>query len=196
MGCLSISSEVICPSVPVPRDTHNLSHRLASALAAGASTAGASEKKEDFPAELRTMGERGEVEIEGIQFPANLNSVTTLNFVLNQQEGKMTMKELQKAIDEQRLARELRKKEKGEPGEHDRNEDGIQGQPMDAISIIADEEKALVLTDEAQNDQSARQLREMVFLQVRCARSGRGGGEGKEKKTGGGRGRGLEREIE
>ena len=92
--------------------------------------------------------------VEGLRIPANLNTVSSINFVLTQEPGKLKPKDLKMAIERNRAEREHRAEEQRKL----REEGG--GAGMLDLRGILNEEKL----NAKEGDPFQRQLREMAFL--------------------------------
>ena len=115
---------------------------------------------DDTDADAGTDEEKGGPEsqekvVAGLRIPAMLDSVTSTNFVLTQEAGKLKPKDLKAAIDRNRAEREARAAEQ----ERMREEGGGAGS-LDRMGVLA-EEKMNVAGD---GDPFKRQLRELAFL--------------------------------
>jgi len=92
--------------------------------------------------------------VEGLRIPPSLDSTFALNFVLTQEPGKLTPKDLKAAIERNRAEKEMRAEEQMKL----RKEGGGAGL-LDLRAILAEER--LNVND---GDPFKRQLREMAFL--------------------------------
>jgi len=92
--------------------------------------------------------------MEGLRVPPNLENVSSINFVLTQEPGKLKPKDLKVAIERNRAERELRAAEQDKL----REEGGGAGM-LDLRGILAEER-----LNSSEGDPFKRQLREMAFL--------------------------------
>lgn len=101
----------------------------------------------------------GDASRHGLRVPANLNSVTALNYVLTQEEGKLKPRDLARAIAEQRA---VRAEQEAEQAAAEAEAGEARGE---ADAVIAAEQAALQASSAAGSGGQSRQLRELVFLQ-------------------------------
>jgi hypothetical protein len=95
-----------------------------------------------------------ETVVDGIRIPRDLSTMSSVNFVLTQEVGKLKPKDLKKAVTQQRAMREKRRLE-----QEALKKQNSGGMVPDAESIITS------VVNSVGGKQSTRQLKEMVFLQ-------------------------------
>jgi hypothetical protein len=96
-----------------------------------------------------------ETVVDGIRIPRDLSTMTSVNFVLTQEVGKLKPKDLKRAVAQQRALREKRRLEQ----EALKQQSSSGAMVANADSIVAE------AVARVKGKQSTRQLKEMVFLQ-------------------------------
>ncbi|DAZ96699.1 TPA: hypothetical protein N0F65_009166 [Lagenidium giganteum] len=129
-------------------------------------TAGSPSKRKHNDAAASPEEEEPE-KVAGVEIPKDLSTVTSVNFMLTQQAGKLKPKDLKKAIDANRAMRKQQKKEQAKlaisqhEGQNDQEEgESAMQQGVLTFRVLVQEESSFL-----ERAQVSRQVKEMFFLQ-------------------------------
>ncbi|KAF4318231.1 hypothetical protein BBO99_00004662 [Phytophthora kernoviae] len=104
--------------------------------------------------------EKGLEKVRGVEIPRDLNSVTSVNFVLNQKPGKLKPKDLKKAIASNRALRQQQREEQEKLGTGNSGGDEDEDASTLSFRVLVREEEGYL-----QRVQVNNQIKDMFFQQ-------------------------------